>query len=211
MLERFKRLLEIVKDNEELEKALEYGLDKVENTINIRAYKTECFLDEEIRKVAEKINGYKLLSRLNISSARLINDELSFMFRLIDSDLVCRYNAKDYSFIGFELFFYEDFIRRNKIDEKELEEAKERMNKKLTLLNKNENKILCHSVVRLVQKELAKDSIFKLLQEIDSVIKDIENIPYDSVCDIESNCDSIVENLKDFKKEFSDLLKIKLI
>lgn len=211
MLERFEKLLEIAKNDEELKKALEYGLDKVENTINIRAYKTESFLDEEIRKVAEKINGYKLLSRLNISSVRLMNDELSFMFRLMDSDLVCRYNAKDYSFIGFELFFYEDFIRRNKIDKEELEEARERLNKKLTLLDKNENKILCHNVVQLVQKELAKDSIFKLLQEIDEIVSKIEDIPNDSACDVESNCDSVVEDLKDFKKEFSDLLKIKLI
>lgn len=201
MLERFKRLLEIAKNDEELEKALEYGLDKVESDRNLKLFKIKIFDEEEVKKLASKVLCESVFECLCYDKVRLINNTLNFAFKVGGGYMIFKINLKDHTLIDFKIIRTNGLPISEEDIKKRCNEIKQRINSFSTL----ENECLCNIVIRESQENYLKEektvftksTIDKMKYKLDLLSEYIDDMPNVSVSDVEYECSSAMRILKD--------------
>lgn len=215
MLERFKRLLEIAKNDEEFKKELADCLDKAETTKNLKHFQYGLYSDEEIEQISQKILRADLMYKLIPNSIKLLNNELSFAFDVFSDKIFLKYDVKNYRPIDLDIVF-DGHPDANKEDKKRV---KDLTYKKIwNELCIEENKALCSKVISLAKTQdfqtkqaISKTKLDELLEKLDETIESVDCIPHNSVNSVSGDCSDIVDELEELKTELKDLFTIKLI
>lgn len=202
MLKRFEKLLEIAKDNEEFKKELADCLDKVESDRNLRLFEIKLFDKDEVKELAKSIFSESVFECLMWDDVRLLDDKLSFVFRVNGGDLSFKYSLKNYKLLDFEATLLDSLnLGENEVKRKKqiCDEIKQRLNSFETL----KSEIICHTVIKKVQENLKQEKITLLKSEVDGVknkldfLSDyISDIPNVSVSSVEYECDTIMGILR---------------
>lgn len=204
MLERFKRLLEIAKNNEEFKKELADCLAKVESDRNLRLFEIKIFDVDEVEKLAKSIFSESVFERLVRDGVRLLDDKLSFVFRVNGGDISFRYSLKNYRLLGYEFILSNDL----KLDENEVKRRKQicdEAKQRISSFDTYKNKIICHTVIRKMQENylkeektiLFKNDVDRIKDKLDVLGDYISDIPNISVSDVECECSTAMRILRD--------------
>lgn len=215
MLERFEKLLEIAKNDEEFKKELADCLDKAETIKNLKHFQYGLYSDKEIEQISQKILRADLMYKLIPSSIKLLNDELSFAFEVSSDKIFLKYDVKNYRPIDLDIVF-DGHPNASEEDKKRIKDLT--YQKIWNELCIEENKALCSKVVLLAKTQdfqtkqaISKTKLDELLEKLDETIESVDCIPHNSVNSVSGDCSDIVDELEELKAELKDLFTIKLI
>ncbi|MBZ8002654.1 hypothetical protein [Campylobacter canadensis] len=204
MLERFKRLLEIAKNDEELKKELTSSLDKIESDKNLNFYEIKIFDEDEVKEVAESIFSKSVFERLVRDGVRLLDNKLSFCFRVNGGDISFRYSLKNYRLLGYEFILSND-LKLNENEVKRRKQICDETKQRISSFDTYKNKIICHTVIRKMQENylkeektiLFKNDVDRIKDRLDVLGNYISDIPNISVSDVEYECSTAMRILRD--------------
>lgn len=204
MLERFKRLLEIAKNDKELKTELADCLDKIESNRNLKLFEIKIFDEDKVKEVASKVLCESVFECLYYDKVRLINNTLNFVFKVDGGDMIFKINLKDYTLIDFKI------IRTNVLPISE-EDIKKRCNKieqRINNFSTLENECLCNTVIIKSQENylkeektvFTKNAIDKMKYKLDLLSEYINDIPNVIVSDVECKSSAALRILEDIEK-----------
>lgn len=195
------KLLEIAKNDEEFKKELADCLAKVESDRNLRLFEAKVFEGSVLREIAKSIFSANIFRRLASDSVRLVDDELSFRLRANSGDLHFRYNLKDYSLLDFTIID-PMALAIDKNEAKRRKQICDEARKRMSSFNTAKNEIICHTVIRKMQKNLedgsatlSKDELEDMQDRLDMLKIHINDIPNVSVSDVESECHTAIDGI----------------
>lgn len=204
MLKRFEKLLEIAKNDEELKKELASSLDKIESDRNLKLFEIKIFDEDEVKEVAESIFSKSVFERLVRDGVRLLDNKLSFVFRVNGGDISFRYSLKNYRLLGYEFILSND-LKLNENEVKRRKQICDETKQRISSFDTYKNKIICHTVIRKMQENylkeektiLFKNDVDRIKDRLDVLEDYINDIPNVSVSDVECECSTAMRILRD--------------